>query len=570
MAGVLPAPVVLLTCVTAIALIVSRAFVRRRRDRPGATELGTLLAVVGTWSGLYAAQLAVPTTETMVSLYQLIYLCIIPVPPLWFLFASAYTGKQSLPLSGWVVAGVISLGFFLGALLWPETTLVWTDVTVVTLGQLRTLSLQKGPVFYVFIGYAYLLLLWGAVRIGRHTISKRGPLRDQNRIIALALFTTLAPNALFNAGFTSFEFDPTPFVFTISILLFVVADTQYGMFRAHPLARDVAREHVIEEMVDGVLVVDRAGIITDINPAAATALDITPRAAVGAPLGDVLPALSTRVESADSERESYYHAASDRTYDVRISSFARLRNEMRGEIVTLHDVTEARQREERLSVLNRILRHDIRNGLNVVGGFADLVVDEDTDIETRQSAAARIKDRTDELLDLAEKIRAIEKGLDRQSEHQATELMEVLRTAVDRIDRDWPAASVSLTGPDEVTVLTTPIAESLFHNLIENAAEHGGQNPMIDVRVAVADEWVTVEVTDDGPGIPPKELAAIESGETQLVHTSGIGLWLVTWLVRQSNGTIEFDVTDEGTVVSVRLRRTSESSDATTGAPTNV
>ncbi|ELZ85588.1 PAS/PAC sensor signal transduction histidine kinase [Haloferax elongans ATCC BAA-1513] len=555
MAGVPPAPIVLLVGVSLAALCVARAFVNRRRDRPGATELGALLAVVATWCGLYAAQLAATTTATMVFLYQLIYLCIVAVPPLWFLFASSYTGRQSLPLLGWLVAGIISVAYFLGALLWPETTLVWTDVAVVSLGSLRTLSLEKGPVFYVFIGYTYVLLLWGAVRIGRHAITSHGALWNQTRVIGVALFIVLVPNAAFNLGFAPFKFDPTPFVFTLSVLLFVIADLRYGLFRAHPLARDVAREHVIEEMVDGVLVVDRANIITDVNPAAATALDVSPQSVIGEELDAVLPAFATRIESSDSEIETYYHASGDVTYDVRVSPFSRPRNGLQGRIVTLHDISEARQREERLSVLNRILRHDIRNGLNVVGGFADLVADTDTNAEMRQHAASRIKHRTDELLDIAEKIRAIEKGLDRQNERQSAELMGVLRTVTDRIDQDWPATTVTLSGPDEVTVLTTPIVESLFHNLVENAAEHGGQSPTIDVEVTASDEWVTVEVADDGPGIPKKELDAIESGETQLAHASGIGLWLVTWLVRQSSGTIEFDATDEGTVVTVRLKR---------------
>ncbi|UVE49180.1 PAS domain-containing protein [Haloferax larsenii] len=555
MAGVPPAPIALLVGVALVALVVAKAFVNRRRDRPGATELGVLLAVVATWCGLYAAQLAATTTATMVFLYQLIYLCIVAVPPLWFLFASSYTGKQSLPLLGWLAAGIISVGCFLGALLWPETTLVWTDVEVVSIGQLRALSLDKGPVFYVFIVYAYTLLLWGAARIGRYAITTRGRARNQTRVIAFALFIVLVPNAAFNTGLAPFEFDPTPFVFTLSMLLFVAADFRYGLFRAHPLARDIAREHVIEEMVDGVLVVDRANIITDVNPAAATALGVSPRSVIGEKLDVVLPGLATRIESADSESETYYHASSDVTYDVRVSRFSRPRNGLQGQIVTLHDVSETRQREERLSVLNRILRHDIRNGLNVVGGFADLVADTDADAEMRQHAAARIKHRTDELLDLAEKIRAIEKGLDRQNERQSTELMGVLDTVVEQIERRWPEATVTLSGPDEVTVLTTPIAEALFHNLVENAAEHGGESPTIDVVVTTADDWVTVEVTDDGPGIPKKELEAIESGETQLAHASGIGLWLATWLVRQSSGTIEFDATDEGTVVTVRLRR---------------
>ncbi|KAB1196785.1 MULTISPECIES: histidine kinase N-terminal 7TM domain-containing protein [Haloferax] len=558
MIGVLSAPIVLLVGVSLAAFAIAATFLRRRRDRPGAKELGAILVAVGTWCVLYAAQLAISSKTGMIFIYQLIYFCIVPLPALWFKFVTSYTGSKPLPLGGWAVGLVVSTGYVMGALLWPETTLVWTAVSVVSLGELETLSLGKGPVFYAFLGYSYLLFGWGLVRLGRKGITNRGTLRTQTRSIGLALFVVLVPNLAYNAGVAPLAFDPTPFAFTVAILLFVVADSQYGLFRSHPLARDIAREHVLEEMVDGVFVVDRADVVTDINPAAAEALGVSPQHIVGRQLDGVLPALSTRIEAAPTEQPTTYHAPNERNYDVTLSPLSDSTDGIQGSVVTLHDVTETRQREERLAVLNRILRHDIRNGLNVVGGYAELMTEPDADEETKELAGARVKDRTNELLELAEKIRTIEKGLDRHAERQTVELMQVLGTVVGRVDRDWPDASLSLSGPDEVVVVATSIVEALFDNLVENAAEHGGTAPNIDVQVTDDDGWVSIDIADDGPGVPPEELSVIEAGETQLHHTSGIGLWLVTWLVRQSNGTIDFDVSDSGTTVCVRLKRASE------------
>ncbi|KAB1188938.1 MULTISPECIES: histidine kinase N-terminal 7TM domain-containing protein [Haloferax] len=558
MNGGLSAPIVLLVGVSLAAFVVATTFVRRRRDRPGAKELGGLLVAVGTWCGLYAAQLTVSSKADMVFIYQLIYFCIVPIPVLWFTFVTSYTGSRPMPLGVWAVGLIVSTGYVMGALLWPETTLVWTDVTVVPLGEMETLSLEKGPVFYIFFAYSYLLFVWGLVRLSRSGITNRGTLRNQHRAIGLALFVVLVPNVAYNVGLAPFEFDPTPFAFTVAMLLFVVADSQYGLFRAHPLARDIAREHVIEEMVDGVFVIDRSNVVTDINPAAAEALGVSSQQIVGRQLDDVLPDLAVPTGATQMEQPTSYRAPDDQRYDVRVSPLSDSRNGIQGSIVTLHNVTDARQREERLAVLNRILRHDIRNGLNVVGGYAELMTEPDADEETKEMAGTRVKNRTNELLELAEKIRAIEKGLDRHAERQTVELMHILRTVVDRVARDWPDASLSLSGPDEVAVVATPIVEVLFDNLVENAAEHCGAAPNIDVQVTAADEWVIIDIADDGPGVPPEELSVIEAGETQLHHTSGIGLWLVTWLVRQSNGSIDFDVTDAGTTVNVRLKPASE------------
>jgi sensor histidine kinase regulating citrate/malate metabolism len=62
---------------------------------------------------------------------------------------------------------------------------------------------------------------------------------------------------------------------------------------------------------------------------------------------------------------------------------------------------------------------------------------------------------------------------------------------------------------------------------------------------------------DDDPGVPPEELAVLEDGgETPLRRSSGLGLWLITWIVTESAGTVTFRESDlGGTVVDIRLRR---------------
>ncbi|MFC7204138.1 histidine kinase N-terminal 7TM domain-containing protein [Haloferax namakaokahaiae] len=547
-----PLPILLLACVTVLSLVISVTFNHRQSDRPGARELSILLLACGLWSGLYALLLVASETLLMLFFLRLMYVCIAVTPALWFAFAAAFTGSNSLPRSGWVVAGIVTVVHPVSAFLWPISELTWTSVTRVEIGELSAIATDKGPLYYVFLAYAYMLLLWGAAKFTRHVMVARPTYRNQHRLIVVALLVAFVPNVLFHVMPT--KYDPTPFAFTISTLLFVAADRRFHLFRTHPLAREVAREHVIEEMGDGVLVVDRSGIITDVNPALSSALAVPQQRLMGAQLEEIAPRLVRQIEAGTDGQTNFHHAKTDKTYTVEVSPFSRPGNEMSGNIITLHDVTEVRQREERLTVLNRILRHDIRNGLNVIDGYAELVVDGGTDTITRQTSADRIKNRTEELLELAEKIRAVEKSLDHRADLTRLSLMETLRHVTTRVNQDWPGASVSLSGPENVTVLATSAGESLFYNLIENAAEHAGESPAVSISVTTDDEWATITVSDDGSGIPNEEISAIEAGETPLRHTSGIGLWLVTWLVRQSAGTIDFDVDDEGTTATVGLK----------------
>jgi sensor histidine kinase regulating citrate/malate metabolism len=71
---------------------------------------------------------------------------------------------------------------------------------------------------------------------------------------------------------------------------------------------------------------------------------------------------------------------------------------------------------------------------------------------------------------------------------------------------------------------------------------------------AVSDT-VTIRIGDNGPGIPEHELQVLERGhETELRHSSGLGLWFVHWVVDASNGWITFETDDsDGSVVGLHL-----------------
>jgi signal transduction histidine kinase len=69
---------------------------------------------------------------------------------------------------------------------------------------------------------------------------------------------------------------------------------------------------------------------------------------------------------------------------------------------------------------------------------------------------------------------------------------------------------------------------------------------------------VEIVVADDDPGIPEEEIEILERGEeTGLEHTSGLGLWLVHWIVTESGGSVAFESSDTGGSV-VRLRLPTE------------
>jgi signal transduction histidine kinase len=101
-------------------------------------------------------------------------------------------------------------------------------------------------------------------------------------------------------------------------------------------------------------------------------------------------------------------------------------------------------------------------------------------------------------------------------------------------------------------------------NLLENAIEHhpsATEDGKPHVRVSIddtSDERIALRVADDGDGIPDHE-REIVAGETEispLQHASGLGLWLVAWVVDAYGGDVEFGESDlGGAEVSLYLPR---------------
>lgn len=436
----------------------------------------------------------------------------------------------------------------------PAVPLMWTAVGLEPTPAGVYLVYPYGPLFWVHAAYSYLLLLVGTGLFGATAVGTTDTHRAQAAGLLGVVTGPWLANAAYLAGLLPTGFDPTPIAFVLSGLLIAAMRARYHFLDAFPAARGVARDAAVEEMVDPVFVLRDDGTITDCNPAAAAVADATPRALLGASLADLDEVATASVDAAH-ERPAYVRstAGGDRVYDVRVSEFSR-GGLLSGRIVTLRDVTERRRHERRLSVLNRILRHDLRNDINVVAGDADLLDPDDADDDLRP--AERIRERAGEMLALTEEVREVEAGLDTRGTTVTTvELAGVLRDVVGTVRADFPEATVRLDTPERVPVVGSRFLDSVLDNLVENAIEHNdADDPRVEIRVTEADGTVTVG--DDGPGIPRSELDAIEGDrESQLEHASGFGLWLVTWLVEESGGDIEFDADATGTTVTVRLRR---------------
>ncbi|QLH77176.1 sensor histidine kinase [Halosimplex rubrum] len=214
------------------------------------------------------------------------------------------------------------------------------------------------------------------------------------------------------------------------------------------------------------------------------------------------------------------------------------------------------QRRSEVIVLNRVLRHNLRNAMTVVVGNADRIA-ERTDDETTRTEADRIRRRGESLLELADHARAVESSLGaRPEEAAARPAGAILEDVSTTLREEFPDADVRAAAPEvPVAVPDGDLLLVALDELARNAIAHNdAPTPTVAIDAAVADGTVTFTVADDGPGMPAVERRVLTDSfvETPTQHGAGLGLWLVTWLVHWADGEVSVDV-DGGTTVTVTV-----------------
>jgi len=219
------------------------------------------------------------------------------------------------------------------------------------------------------------------------------------------------------------------------------------------------------------------------------------------------------------------------------------------------DITDQKERERYLQVLNRVLRHNIRNDMNVVIGLGEQLATE-VDGQRRDRVETLLKNAR-EVAALGEKAREIEQVVNAQGTG-VVDAADLCREAVDEHRDRFPRAGATVDLPADLPVRGSAALRRAFEELVENAFEHSdATEPELRVDATVDDDAgsVAIRFADNGSGIPDEEWHVVtgQTEITQLSHGSGLGLWLTRWVVDSSQGTVRRESDGEGTTVVVEL-----------------
>lgn len=541
----------------------------RHRDYTGARALTALMLGGAWWSLFYAVGLASVDLAGKLVAYKLMYVGIGVVPVAWLVFAMEYTGREEALTRRrlWLLLVVPAVTVAL-VLTNQYHGLIWSSVDTVTRSDIVVMRITYGPWFWVHTAYSYLLLAGGTALVLRMVLLSQHIYRGQAVALAIAVLVPWGANVLYLSGVTG-VWDPTNVGIVFSGAIIAVAIFRHQLLDVVPAAREVARDEIIDSMTEAVIVVDRRDHVVDLNPAAEPIIGQSASEAVGEPLDAVLPSAADVATPLDGDAP---HGAEltrtvdgdERTYDVRISPLRRGFGTITGRLVTLRDVTERNERERRierqrqlLAVINRVLRHDIRNDMNLLLALADELQSAHPD----DPAVERIVQKGRDIVDLSERARRFEQVVGGGGvQRQVVDVAGVVERQVADLQQSYPDARLSIDRPDRAEAYAHQLIDSAVGNLLENAIKHNDRDePRVEVRVVTRDAGddgeVLVEIADDGPGLPEREQEVLQMGaETALEHSSGLGLWLAYWFVTESGGDIGFSENEpRGTVCTLRL-----------------
>jgi len=204
----------------------------------------------------------------------------------------------------------------------------------------------------------------------------------------------------------------------------------------------------------------------------------------------------------------------------------------------------AERSRDAMAFTNSLLRHDVRNALQVVAAHIERLADHD-DEEVVESARS-IRSQTDSIETLLTEVESLSSVLTGELETEPVDLVDVLASVSEGVADSFEAATVDTDLPDGLVVEGAEVLYPVFDNLVKNAVKHTPSDDVrIDVTAKAGDDVGVTRVADDGPGIPEDDRERVfESGVSS--DSGGHGLYVAQTIVETLDGDIRVEESDLG------------------------
>ena len=521
------------------------------------------------WSVTGAMHTLVDDTATRLVIAKIQYLGVAPIGALWLLFTSQYSraawpADQVLRTALWIVPVVTLL--LVGTN--DRHHLYWAAITEVALGDGTRLVYRSGPWHWVHAAFSHILMAVGTLTLVGGLRRFAAAYRQQTLLLIGGGLVPWLLNILSLLPVpTATGLDLTPMGFTVSAVCFTWALYRYRLFGLVPVARDM----VIDSMVDGVVVLDAQRRIVDFNSAAERYTGCN-AGSLGQPVDAVVPwwnkGLAEDGPRAEGQPAIVKVEPGPRYFEVKVTTVRDTQRRFVGWLVVVHDISNRRrneseryaferrlqeqQKSESLMVLAGGAAHDFNNLLTGILGNAELLAMQAPAGSEPQKAADAILIGAQRAADLVSKMLAYAGGGRVVAER--VDLDALVREMVDLLDASAAKDCTLIyksNGPLPLVETDPTQIRQVVLNLIVNATEGVDKTGVVTVETGeeVLDRsqlklmtfgnevapgrYVFVDVVDNGVGMSEHTLTRMfDPFFSTKDQGRGLGLAAVRGIIR--------------------------------------
>ncbi len=562
-------PSIIYTILVAICLVFPIILWGKRR-KPGAKELLSLYMALFFWSIRLILESSSTQFEGKLFWSQVAYVGTVFAPLLFFSFAQAFT-KQFWIKKRWLWVLVAFIPLVILILSWTNEShhLIWPKITIT---ENHMAIYDHGPAFWVFFVYSYILLLSALLLLFSYAFKIHSYYRSQSIILVVGVSITIGGNILYllpSNPIPGMEWTLVGIIFTTILLAYGVFFLK--LFNLVPIARTV----VVETMSEGVLVIDAAGLISDINPSFSHLFSLDGKEILGTQYSKSLttcPNLIEVIKSASSSqagKRAIIHFKK-RVLDVRCTDLKH-RNEKGGKLLVINDITAIKQTEVALKKSNDLLSkeievrqklineldayahtvaHDLKIPLSGLIGFADLLYDDlvEKDYDNVMKYSLQIQDSAESMIHIINELLLLSSVRSQKVVAVSFDMYSCYTRAKKRINELISSSQVKFIEPDTWPIVFgySPWIEEVWVNYLSNAIKYGGTPPIIHVGFDATADKIKFSVKDNGPGLDQHHIKELFKPYSRLSDSKsegqGLGLSIVKRIMDRLNGDVGYEL----------------------------
>jgi PAS domain S-box-containing protein len=307
-------------------------------------------------------------------------------------------------------------------------------------------------------------------------------------------------------------------------------------------------ETVFNSIHDSVMILDEDSLILLVNPAFCRTFGVVAEDVVGRHALEVMknPDVLELVKQPYTHNLLRFHEVSfpdGRAGNAQLTEIPDV-----GFALTLHDITDLKEMDRIRSELVHTVSHDLRSPLTSVIGYTELIDRAGSLTDTQRGFLKRIQESVEHITSLINdllELGSLEAGLDTRREF--VQLDSILNYTLEMLQGQIRAKHVTVQtdiAPDIPALRANPVRlRQVFDNLIGNAIKYSHDHGLVEVLMRADENQIIMRVTDDGPGIPPKDQAHIfdkfyRASNVSAKSGSGLGLAIVKSIVEAHQGRV--------------------------------